>query len=100
VVQRLAEPAMLERLRANGEWLRRALGELAARTGRIRAVRGVGYMWGVDVMEPGGAVVTRALERGLLVCTAGDYTIRLLPPLIATREDLERGLLLLEGALR
>ena len=51
-------------------------------------------------MEPASAVVARALERGLLVCTAGDYTVRLLPPLVATRDDLARGLSLLEGALQ
>ena len=100
VVERLADPALLTSVRENGEWLGRALGELAARTQRVRAVRGVGYMWGVDVMESAGAVVARALERRLLVCTAGDYTVRLLPPLVATRDDLARGLSLLEGALQ
>ena len=70
-----------------------------ARTRRVRAVRGIGYMWGIDVMHPAGEVTRRALDAGLLVCTAGDYTLRLLPPLVATREDLARGLSLLEGAL-
>jgi 4-aminobutyrate aminotransferase-like enzyme len=35
----------------------------------------------------------------LLVCSAGDYTIRMLPPLVATREELARGLKILESVL-
>ena len=56
----------------------------ARRTGRVRAVRGVGYMWGLDTLEKAGDVVGRALELGLLVITAGDHTLRLLPPLVMT----------------
>jgi 4-aminobutyrate aminotransferase-like enzyme len=48
---------------------------------------------------PAGDVVARALEARLLICTAGDYTIRLLPPLIATRDDLARGVAILEDIL-
>jgi len=65
----------------------------------VRAVRGTGFMWGMDVTEPAGAVVARALEFGLLVCSAGEFTVRLLPPLVATRDELARGLELLEAAL-
>jgi acetylornithine/N-succinyldiaminopimelate aminotransferase len=69
------------------------------RGGAVRAARGVGYMWGIDVVEPAANVVARAREAGLLVCTAGDYTIRLLPPLIAGRPELERGLAILGDVL-
>jgi 4-aminobutyrate aminotransferase-like enzyme len=43
--------------------------------------------------------VARAREEGLLLLTAGDYTLRLLPPLIATRAELASGVELLERAL-
>jgi 4-aminobutyrate aminotransferase-like enzyme len=45
---------------------------------------------------PASEVVAAALEDGLLVCVAGEHTVRLLPPLIATREELARGLAILE----
>jgi len=51
------------------------------------------------VTRPAGEIVANAREAGLLLLTAGDYTVRLLPPLIATREELARGLEHLEGAL-
>jgi acetylornithine/N-succinyldiaminopimelate aminotransferase len=99
VVERLGDPALLTRVRENGTWLGTQLRALAARHASVRAVRGVGYIWGVDVTEPAAALVARALELGLLLCTAGDHTVRLLPPLVATRDDLARGVEMLEAAI-
>ena len=99
VLERLADPAMLARVREVGMWFGEELNEIAHRTGRIRQVRGVGFMWGVDVMGTAAHVVSEALAHGLLVCSAGDYTVRLLPPLVATQEELARGLQILEGVL-
>ena len=59
----------------------------------------MGYMWGLDVVEKAAEVIERGWEAGLLVISAGDHTIRLLPPLIMTREDLARGTALLEDIL-
>jgi acetylornithine/succinyldiaminopimelate/putrescine aminotransferase len=99
VVERLSDPELLTRVSEEGEWFGGQLHDLMERSGKVRGVRGVGYMWGIDVMEPAAEVVKRAMGLGLLVCSAGDYTVRLLPPLVATREDLARGLSLLEKAL-
>jgi acetylornithine/succinyldiaminopimelate/putrescine aminotransferase len=99
VLTRLSEPAFLERVRTDGAWLGDSLRSLAARVAKVRAVRGVGFMWGIDVMEPASDIIARAREHRLLVCSAGEYTIRLLPPLIATRAELARGLSLLEEVL-
>ena len=99
VVERLADPAMLRHVTEVGAWFGHELTEIAHRTSRIRQVRGVGLMWGVDVMGTAAHVVSESLARGLLVCSAGDYTVRLLPPLVATREELARGLAILEEVL-
>ena len=99
VLQRLADPALLESVRETGVWLGRQLEAIAARKQRIRAVRGIGYMWGIDIMQPAGNVVTRAREAGLLICGAGEHTLRILPPLVAGREELARGLAILEDVL-
>jgi acetylornithine/N-succinyldiaminopimelate aminotransferase len=99
VVRRLAEPGLLASVRENGEWLGQQLTALARRSSRVRAVRGMGYMWGIDVVEPASEVVQRGWDAGLLVITAGDHTIRLLPPLVIDRGDLERGLSIIEQIL-
>ncbi len=99
VLQRVSDPALLKHVRETGAWLGTQLRELAERSGRIRAVRGRGLMWGLDVHRPAGQVVAAARDGGLLLVTAGDYTVRLLPPLTATRDELARGISILEGAL-
>lgn len=99
VLDRISDPAMLAHVRETGEWFGHELGEIAHRTSRIRQVRGVGFMWGIDVMGTAAHLVSEALGHGLLVCSAGDYTVRMLPPLVATQEELARGLQILEEVL-
>ena len=99
VVDRLADPALLAHVRETGAWLGAQLQEIAQRTGRIRSVRGVGFMWGLDIMGTAAHVVSEAMAAGLLVCTAGEYTVRLLPPLVATKDELAEGLAVLESVL-
>jgi acetylornithine/N-succinyldiaminopimelate aminotransferase len=99
VFDRVSDPALLAHVRENGAWLGASLQSLAERSPKVRAVRGVGYIWGIDIVDPAKDVIGRALDLGLLVISAGEHTLRLLPPLVATRKDLERGVALLERAI-
>jgi acetylornithine/N-succinyldiaminopimelate aminotransferase len=99
VLDRLSDPALLEHVRETGAWFGHELNEIAHRTSRIRQVRGAGFMWGIDVMGTAAHVVSEAMAHGLLVLTAGEYTVRILPPLVATKEELARGLHILEEVL-
>jgi len=65
----------------------------------VREVRGRGLMWGLELAEPAAPIVAAALERGLLVVTAGPQVVRLLPPLVIAVEELERGVAILEEIL-
>jgi 4-aminobutyrate aminotransferase-like enzyme len=56
-------------------------------------------MWGIDVMGTASHVVNEAFNAGLLTCSAGEYTVRLLPPLVMTRDELALGLGILEEVL-
>jgi acetylornithine/N-succinyldiaminopimelate aminotransferase len=99
VLERVADDRLLESVRTNGQWLGAALRDLVTSSGRIRDVRGAGFIWGIDVHEPAADVIGRARDEGLLMVGAGDYTLRILPPLVATRVDLEEGVRRLERAL-
>jgi len=99
VLERVADPTLLAHVRSAGSWFGDQLRAIGERSGRVRALRGVGFMWGMDVSEPAGDVVTRARDAGLLILTAGDHTLRFLPPLVTSREDLARGLTILESVL-
>src|SRR6185295_6299956 len=97
VLDRVADPALLKHVRENGRWLGRRLEALRVRSRQVRAVRGVGLIWGVDVVSTAADVIGRARDLGLLLVSAGEHTIRFLPPLVVTRAELARGLDLFEA---
>src|SRR5205085_3973650 len=105
VLDALAEPGFRERAEEVGWMVRSRLDELAAEQPTIGEVRGLGPMLAIEFEEKSGdvtkAVTTKARENGLLLLSCGLYgnVIRLLPPLTATDDELERGLDLLEQAL-
>jgi acetylornithine/N-succinyldiaminopimelate aminotransferase len=96
VLERVSDPTLLASVRKNGAWLGEQLHVIAARSGKVRAIRGVGYMWGLDVVESAGDIVKRGWDEGLLMLTAGEHTVRILPPLVMDRDDLVRGLSIME----
>jgi len=57
---------------------------------QIKAVTGRGYMLGIDLHGEPAPYLALLRDEGLLCPSAGTHTIRLLPALIATREDLDR----------
>jgi len=105
VLDELSAPDFAEQAEHVGSLLRRRLEEIATRQAVVGEVRGLGAMLALELREPtpdaAKAATSAAFERGLLLLACGLYgnVIRLLPPLTATDEDLERGLDLLEEAL-
>lgn len=99
VFERLSDPALLESVRENGAWLGEQLDAIARRSGKVRAIRGIGFIWGLDVLEPAGEIVKRGWDEGILMLTAGEHTLRILPPLIMDRDDLVRGLSIIEKVI-
>lgn len=99
VVERISDQTLLASVRSHGAWLEEALTHMQQRRSDIRAVRGVGLMWGIDTVQPAAGIIERARERGLLVLSAGEHTVRLLPPLTISRDELIDGLQRLEASL-
>jgi 4-aminobutyrate aminotransferase len=106
VLDELTAPGFRERAEQIATLLRTRLDELAAKyPAVVGEVRGLGAMLALELAEPSPdaakALTTRARENGLVLLSCGLYgnVIRLLPPLSATDEELERGLSILEEAL-
>jgi len=99
VLRTIADPDFLAAVRAKGAMLGKRLEQLAAKSPRVRAVRGRGLMWGIELGEPAARVLTAARERRLLVLTAGPNVIRIVPPLTISGSDLERGVTILAEVL-
>ncbi|PHZ85957.1 aspartate aminotransferase family protein [Paremcibacter congregatus] len=58
----------------------------------IELVRGVGLMLGLKLTVAPADFVAKAMEHGLLVVGAADNTVRILPPLIITQDQVEEAL--------
>ena len=87
----MEEEGLAERAERLGAWFQERLVErLAPGSGRVRAVRQVGLMVGVELRERCRPHLDGLAERGVLALPAGPTVIRLLPPLVVTREQLER----------
>jgi len=99
VVRTIADSAFLADVRRKGDWLGARLERLGAVTPRVKDVRGRGLLWGLELAEPAAPFVTAARERRLLVLTAGPQVIRIIPPLVITEAELERGVAILEEIL-
>jgi 4-aminobutyrate aminotransferase/(S)-3-amino-2-methylpropionate transaminase len=105
VLDELAAPGFRERADHVAALLRSRLDEIAARQPLVGEVRGLGAMLALELREQSAdaakATAAAAFEKGLILLSCGLYgnVIRLLPPLTATDEQLERGLELLEEAL-
>jgi acetylornithine aminotransferase len=72
-----------------GEFIREGLRERLSGNQGVRDIRGAGLMIGIELAHPCGELVSRALERGLLINVTADTVVRLLPPLIFTREHAQ-----------
>ena len=56
---------------------------------KIREVRGLGLIVGIELKEKAGPYIQQLMERGILVLGAGPTVIRYLPPLVIERDDLK-----------
>jgi 4-aminobutyrate aminotransferase len=105
VLDELTAPGFAERAAHVAAILRARLEEIAQRQPAVGEVRGLGPMLALELREPtpdaAKATTAVAFEKGLLLLSCGldGNVIRLLPPLTAGDEELERGLDLLEEAL-
>jgi LysW-gamma-L-lysine/LysW-L-ornithine aminotransferase len=67
---------------------------------RIREVRGMGLMVGIELKEKSGPYIHQLMEKGVLVLAAGPTVIRYLPPLVISGEELDRVAVLTAEVLR
>jgi acetylornithine/N-succinyldiaminopimelate aminotransferase len=83
-----------------GDYLGGMLDELAARYAIITGTRGMGLMRAFELAEPRAQdIMDRAMERGLLITNAGPTTIRMVPPLILQRDEVDEAIASLDASL-
>ena len=70
-------------------YLVQKLDELAAKYDFITDRRGMGLMQGLEMEIPVGQVAAKALEKGLIIITAGSNVVRFVPPLVIEKEHVD-----------
>jgi len=100
VVETVRRPDFLAAVTANGDYLAQRLRELSATLGHGE-VRGRGLLVALELKATDAAKVARnALDRGLLINAPRPDTLRFMPALNVTRDEIDRMLALLESVLR
>ncbi len=99
VLDIMIEEKLPQRAAKLGERAHQKLKETLHGNSFVKEIRGQGLLIGIECIKPVGEIITAAQEKGLLILSAGPQVIRLLPNLLVTEEDLDRGLDILCGLL-
>ncbi|MCS7113662.1 MAG: aspartate aminotransferase family protein [Nitrososphaerota archaeon] len=92
----LISEKLAERAWEVGSLFKRMLEDRLSKYRVVREVRGLGLMIAFDLRLPVKDVVLGAAANGLLILYSGRTTVRLLPPLVIGREEVERAVSILE----
>lgn len=87
VLDVLERDKLCEQVSKNGAILKDQLHQTLREHPNVRAIRGKGYMLGIELNQPCMALRNTGLEHGLLVNVTADNVIRLLPPFILNDEE-------------
>ena len=98
VVQETLSDAFLEEVTAKGEYLRQQIEALDLPC--FGKTRGMGLMIGIEVKDGfnKSEIANKLIENGLLVLTAGPG-MRLLPPLVITKDEMDKGIAIMKQVL-
>lgn len=83
------EEHILEHVKEVAPYLEQKLEELAASHTSVELRRGKGLMQGLVLNVPVGEVIAKAQKEGLLVISAGGNVLRIVPPLVITKEQID-----------
>lgn len=72
-----------------GAYMQKRISDLCGSSSMVKNIRGLGLMIGVEVGDIASSLAAKMLERGILAGTAMGNTVRFLPPLIVTHEEID-----------
>ncbi|MHA2397559.1 MAG: acetylornithine/succinylornithine family transaminase [Promethearchaeota archaeon] len=99
VIKKLLYEGVLENVQKQGDYFKEKLIGMQKRYEIIKDVRGYGLMLGIELNCPVKDIVSKCMEKGLLILGAGENVIRFVPPLIINKEEIDEGLGILDDVL-
>ena len=93
---------LLEKVNKSGTFLKKCLNDIEHKDTKIREVRGLGLMIGVEFHKKDirNKIIKKLFKNKLLVLPSGEKTIRILPPLIITDAEISKGMAIFEKVLK
>ena len=79
--------------------MHKALKGLEKKYDIVKEARGIGLMQGLELTIPAGDIILKALDKGLILITAGQNIIRFVPPLVITEANVDEMVAILDNIL-
>jgi acetylornithine/LysW-gamma-L-lysine aminotransferase len=95
----LLEEKLAERAAMLGAYFKSNLERLRAKHKSVKEVRGLGLMLGMETKFDVLGVILKAMENGVLVLDAGRNVLRFLPPLVISKEQIDKAISVLDRVL-
>ncbi len=89
VVTTIINKELIENAQKQGMYLLSRLEKMTRKLSIVNEVRGMGLMVGIELKVPCRPIMIKMLERGFLVNCTAEKTIRLLPPLIVRKREID-----------
>lgn len=99
-VRAILEEGLLNRAEEMGEYLHGELEALGAKYPFVQEVRGIGLMIGMSLSIPGGEIVKKGHERGVLLNVTHDTVLRFVPPLTVSKQEVNQMIQILDGIFK
>ena len=102
IIDIISKEKLLDKVNKSGYFFKKCLIELKNAHDIIMDVRGLGLMLGVEFHKKGNRdkIINRLFKKKLLVIPSGVKTIRILPPLVITPDEISKGLNIFEKVLK
>jgi acetylornithine/succinyldiaminopimelate/putrescine aminotransferase len=84
--------SLLENCRSMGAYLMDELSRLKEKHPVVKHIRGKGLLIGAELMIPGAQIVNQCMKKGILINCIQDTVLRFIPPLIVTKEEIDRAI--------
>lgn len=98
-VKTILQEGVLENCQKVGNYFLSQLKKLRQKHNIISEIRGKGLMLAVELSIEADDIVNKCLHRGLLINSTGGKTIRFVPPLIITAQDVDRAIKVLDDVM-
>ncbi|EIA19300.1 acetylornithine transaminase [Listeria fleischmannii] len=99
VVKQISDAAFLADVRKKATSFRQKLDTLLTYP-VVKDVRGRGFLLGIELQTDAAKILEKARENGLLLLTAGEKVVRIMPPLTVSEDELDRAFFILQTILR